>query len=91
MADACVSGGDGSGETLRQADVISDAFTSIRHELLLRNDPANSFRSDAPRPRSGISLETAGDSSPLPPPLPPSLHQKCSVVRSAACSATNNL
>lgn len=88
--DACVSGGDRSGKTLRQADVIGDVFTSIRHELLLRNDPANSLHSDAPHPRSGISLETASDSSPLPPPLPPSLHEKCSVVRSDACSIINN-
>lgn len=80
MAGACVRAGDGSGETLRQADVIGDVFTSIRHQLLLRNDPANSFHSDAPHPRSGISLETAGDSAPLPPPL----HRKCSVVRSAS-------
>lgn len=47
-----------------------------------RTEPANSTPTAR---RSGVSLETDGDSSPLPPPL----HQRCSVLTSAACSATN--
>lgn len=53
MAGACMRAGDGSGETLRQADVIGDVLTSIRPSCIYATIPPTLSVPMPPTPAQG--------------------------------------